>query len=189
MSDADITPAFLSRLRAFVRRRVRSDEVADDITQDVMLKFVRDRDSIKAGRGPAWMFTVARREIIDRHRRASPPMTELSGEEPMPLVEEEVSVLEELSYCVQPLLDRLSSADQGLLRRVDLQGESQAKIADAMGIPRSTIKAQVQRARERFHQELSACCAIALDVRGTPRSFAATEAAPCSCDSERPCRH
>lgn len=185
-SDAVVTPEFHRRLRAFVRRRVRSDEEAEDIAQEVLLKFVRESDSIDAGRGPAWILAVARREIADLHRRGGPRPAELSGDERARVDEDEPSALVELSHCVQPLLDRLAPADRDLLRRVDLLGESQAELADAQVLPRSTLKARVQRARERFRQELLECCSLALDARGLPSSYARRGPDSCPCAGETP---
>lgn len=184
--EAFVTPEFHRRLRAFVRKRVRTDEEAEDIAQDVLLKFVRERDSIDAGRGPAWILAVARREIADLYRRGAPPAVELSGEEPAPLDEDDASALVELSHCVQPLLDRLLPADRDLLRRVDLSGEAQADLADDLCVPRSTVKARVQRARERFRQTLLECCSLALDARGVPSSYARRDAESCPCATDAP---
>ncbi len=181
MSDADITQEFVHRLRAFIRKRVRSDADAEDIAQEVMLKFVRDRDSVESGRGPAWMFAVARREIITRFRRAAPPAADVSTNEPTVAMAEIPSTLSELSHCVQPLLDRLQPADRDLLRRVDLEGRSQTDMAHELAVPRSTIKARVQRARKRFHRQLTDCCVVAADARGTPASFTPRNATGCAC--------
>ncbi len=184
--DPLVTPEFHRRLRTFVRKRVRSDEEAEDIVQDVLLKFVRERDSIDAGRGPAWILAVARREIADLYRRGAPPAAELSGEEHAPPDADDATALMELSHCVQPLLDRLSPADRELLRRVDLEGESQAELAGALVLPRSTLKARVQRARERFRGVLLECCSLALDGRGLPSSFARRDPQSCPCAGDSP---
>ncbi len=166
--DASVTKDFIERLRAFVRRRVGSNEDADDITQNVLLKFVREGDAVKPGRGPAWMFQVARREIIDRHRRSGLAAGEIDPETTATPGRQDPAVIAELAACVQPLIGLLSREDREILDRVDLRGEAQSAIADAMGVPRSTIKARVQRARERFHQQLLGCCAIELDALGVP---------------------
>src|SRR5215213_7771865 len=67
--DADqLTAEFRTRLRAFVRRRVRSDADADDLVQDVLTKLVGKGEGVPSGSIHAWLFTVARRAIIDRFR-------------------------------------------------------------------------------------------------------------------------
>ncbi|HEY3295712.1 MAG TPA: sigma-70 family RNA polymerase sigma factor [bacterium] len=57
------------RLSGFIRRRVPSDEDAEDILQDVWLQLssVVDLDPIQ--RLSAWLFRVARNRIADKHRK------------------------------------------------------------------------------------------------------------------------
>jgi len=182
LSSESVTQDFIGRLRAFVRRRVRSDADAEDITQDVLLKFVRAGNSIAEGRGPAWMLTVARREIIDRSRRLMLAVTRVDTELVAADEPAETATIAELSDCVQPLIEQLSPEDREILNRVDIQGESQLAIAEALQLPRSTIKARVQRARKRFHKQLIACCAITCDSRGTPTDFE-PRGGHCDCNS------
>lgn len=182
MMHSDIvTEAFMSRLRAFVRHRVQSDADADDITQSTLLKLVRDHDSITKGSGPAWIFMVARREIVDHYRRRLHGGSQDASTEPESPERGEASVITELAHCVEPLLDSLSELDRDILRRVDLLGESQADIADSLGVPRSTVKARTQRARQRFHDALLSCCTIELDARGMPLAFGVNPTGRCGC--------
>lgn len=183
MSATALTQEFIRRLRTFVRRRVPSDADADDITQNVLLKFVRAGESIEAGRGPSWMFTVARREIIDRYRRTKLATSDVGLEAAAAAQEQDPSAISELSHCVHPLLQLLSPEDREILRRVDLEGEAQSAIADGQGIARSTLKARVQRARQRFHEQLLACCSIAIDTRGNPHSIEPRPDSSCDCNA------
>jgi RNA polymerase sigma-70 factor (ECF subfamily) len=54
------------RLRAFLRRRVRDDATADDLTQDTLLKVYRSRAMLREDtRLQAWLYRVARTTLID----------------------------------------------------------------------------------------------------------------------------
>ncbi len=58
------------RLRSFIRHRVRLEEDADDILQDVFQQLVTSFETIESiERVGAWLFQVARNKIIDRARR------------------------------------------------------------------------------------------------------------------------
>ena len=63
---------FSTALRAFIRRRVRDDHVADDLLQDV---FVRIHDKLDAlddeERMASWIFRIARNVVTDFYRRRS----------------------------------------------------------------------------------------------------------------------
>jgi DNA-directed RNA polymerase specialized sigma24 family protein len=64
----DLSAEFLTRLRAFVRSRVRSAHDAEDIVQDVLTKFIQHDDSIDSRSIYAWLFTVERRNGLDHNR-------------------------------------------------------------------------------------------------------------------------
>jgi RNA polymerase sigma-70 factor, ECF subfamily len=179
MGDAVISNEFIHRLRAFIRRRVLSDAVADDILQDTLLKFVQHQDSISSEGGPAWVFTVARRVISDHFRRRSPETIGIVEPQLQADDEESASALTEMSQCVEPLLAQLRPEDRALLQRVDLHQEPQADLADAMGIPRSTLKARVQRARKRFRSKLADCCVLTTDTQGMLVDFEPKSAGEC----------
>jgi len=57
VAEFDTTVAeFSAKLRAFVRRRVRDDATADDLTQETTLKVFRSREALRDGqRLEAWL--------------------------------------------------------------------------------------------------------------------------------------
>ncbi|MEX2044394.1 MAG: sigma-70 family RNA polymerase sigma factor, partial [Opitutus sp.] len=64
---------FSTKLRGFIRRRVRDDATADDLTQETLLKVYRSHDSLRDGqRLEAWLYRIARTTLIDYYRRAKP---------------------------------------------------------------------------------------------------------------------
>ena len=59
-----------SRLLGFIRRRVRIDEEAEDILQDVFYQFLVAYETIESlERVSAWLYQVARNKIIDSRRK------------------------------------------------------------------------------------------------------------------------
>lgn len=62
-----------SRLLGFIRRRVRSQEEAEDILQDVFFQLIEAYESIEdLEKTTSWLFRVARNKIIDRYRKKKP---------------------------------------------------------------------------------------------------------------------
>jgi RNA polymerase sigma-70 factor (ECF subfamily) len=177
-----LTAEFLTRLRAFVRRRVRFEHDAEDIVQDVLTKFVQFDAAIEAQSVYAWLFTVARRAIIDRARVSRPVA---SGEEAAAIAIEpadDPSVSSELARCLEPMLESLSRDDRIILQRVDMLGESQADIARELGLSMSGLKSRVQRARQRLRLQLEDCCAIERDRIGQPSDYRRRPDRPCPCE-------
>jgi len=62
------------KLFAFIRGRVRTEEDAEDILQDVWYQLYNTSEAIdQVG---AWLYRVARNKIIDRYRKKSPDSLE-----------------------------------------------------------------------------------------------------------------
>ena len=57
------------RLFHFIRRRVNTDEEAEDILQDVWYQFTNVMNADPVERASAWLFRVARNRIIDKYRK------------------------------------------------------------------------------------------------------------------------
>jgi RNA polymerase sigma-70 factor (ECF subfamily) len=171
--------AFLARLRHAVRRMTRSEHDAEDIVQDALVKLLKQGGGVPASSLRAWLFTVARREVVDRvrrRRRAAP----LTADVEAPTAREE-SAIPSLARCVGPMLGALAPREREILDRVDVRGESQSAIARAAAVPLSTVKSQVQRARGRLRARFDACCEIERDRRGKPIAHRARSGAPCVC--------
>jgi len=177
-----LTTEFLARLRAFVRRRVRSDHDADDIVQDVLTKFVQHDEAIDSQSVHAWLFTVARRAIIDRARSFRPVVAGNEAEAIAIEPADDPSVSSELARCMEPMLELLSAEDRIMLQRIDMLGESQADVARELGMSMSGLKSRVQRARGRLRAQLEQCCVIERDRVGQPADSTRRRDRPCPCD-------
>jgi RNA polymerase sigma factor (sigma-70 family) len=64
------------RLFSFIRGRVKSDEDAEDILQDVWYQFSNALDREPIEQLSSWLFTVARNKITDRYRKQTMPSIE-----------------------------------------------------------------------------------------------------------------
>jgi RNA polymerase sigma factor (sigma-70 family) len=68
------------RLAGFVRRRVSSDEEAEDILQDVWLQLANVADLDPIEKLGSWLYRVARNRITDQYRKKKPlPVSRLIG--------------------------------------------------------------------------------------------------------------
>jgi len=69
-----------ARLRAFIRRRLPSEDDVEDVLQDVFSELVIADSQLEPIRQVgAWLFRVARNRIIDRLRRQRPPPVRLEA--------------------------------------------------------------------------------------------------------------
>lgn len=60
------------KLFSFIRGRVRTDEDAQDILQDVWYQFSNALDGEPIEQVSSWLFTVARNKITDKYRKQKP---------------------------------------------------------------------------------------------------------------------
>lgn len=89
---AEIALHHRPRLLDFIRRRVSTDEDAEDIVQDVLYQFLSNYSVAQPiEQLSAWLYTVARNRIVDWYRKRKhklhPPMDEDTG---LPLNLEEI---------------------------------------------------------------------------------------------------
>jgi RNA polymerase sigma factor (sigma-70 family) len=70
----DVINTYSKRLLGFIRSRVKSEEDAEDILQDVFYQFIGNAAPIEQVSG--WLFKVARNKITDGHRRMQPELIE-----------------------------------------------------------------------------------------------------------------
>src|SRR5688500_1506965 len=107
---------FAVKLRAFIRRRVRDDATADDVTQETLLKVFRSRAALRDGqRLEAWLYRIARTTLIDHYRRAK-PSEDLPAMLPAEPADELLPLREAVAAATKFYLDELPAAYREPLR-------------------------------------------------------------------------
>jgi RNA polymerase sigma-70 factor (ECF subfamily) len=157
---------FAPRLRAFIRRRVRDDALADDLAQETLLKVYRSRATLRDGaKLEAWLYQIARGTIIDHYRRQRPqdelPET-LAGESP-----DEVAALRaRVVVSMQRFLEELPEAYRESVRLAEIEGLPLARIALRLDLSLTAVKSRVRRGRAMLKKKLQACCRFEFDRLG-----------------------
>lgn len=157
---------FTGRLRAFIRRRVRDDATADDLTQETMLKVFRSRASLRDGqRLEAWLYRIARTTLIDHYRRQRP-----SEELPAALAAEPADEMAALRAAVvasmRRFLEELPEAYREPVRLAELKRLPLTKIALRLNLSLTAVKSRVRRGRAMLKQKLQDCCRFEFDRLG-----------------------
>ena len=160
------------RLRIYVSRRVNPGD-ADDVVQSVMVKLLERRGDIGPGSVRAWLFAVTRNAVAEYYRQRRPSVdvdafAEIPDHHPTDPADRTIG---DLTDCLQPMLRTLPESDADVLRRIDLEGEAQTALAASRGVPLSTLKSRVQRARLKLRAAFDTCCAIDLARDGAPIAY------------------
>lgn len=180
VAEFDSTVAeFSQKLRAFIRRRVRDDATADDLTQETLLKVFRSREALRDGqRLEAWVYRIARTTLIDHFRRGrtTDELPDSVAAEP----EDDLAKLREvISHATRVFLETLPEAYREPVRLAEYEGMPLAKIALRLGISLTAAKSRVQRGRAMLKKKLQDCCRFEFDRHG--RVIGYERRNPCKC--------
>jgi RNA polymerase sigma-70 factor, ECF subfamily len=190
--------AVRARLHAFIARRVESPDVADDLTQEVLLRLLMNQDGHVENPTP-WLYRVARNAIIDHYRarrsrrRPDPDDPAPPGLAEDPFADDPQAAQRELAGCLRSLIDQLAEPYRSAITAADLDGHTQTDVAHAAGLSVSGMKSRVQRGRRQLRQLLTECCHVHAGPSGsisgyepgtgceeTPQA-GGTMASPCRC--------
>lgn len=179
-----------ARLHGFVARRVGNPEDAEDVVQDVFVRMQRNIDSLSfAERLDAWAFRIARNAVADHYR--SRGRRDLTGEAASKAIEglgaEPTSdARAEMAHCVGPMVQGLPDDYRRAIELTELEGMTQAAVAERLGLSVSGAKSRVQRGRARLRAMLLRCCEVETDRRGRVVAFETRESEGCaSCGDQQ----
>lgn len=155
-----------SRLRAFIRRRVPDDAVSEDILQNVFLKMHTGLASLKdTTKLQSWLYQIARNAVID-YFRLQKPTVELPDQLLQSEIDHDKKVTQELSDCLQPMIQRLPETYREAVILSEIKGLTQKEVAQRQGTSLSGAKSRVQRGRALLKEMLADCCRLEFDHKG-----------------------
>ena len=129
------------RLEALAYRLLGSANEAEDVVQETFLRAWRNAGRLNGSGARPWLFTVARRIVIDGYRRRRPAP---AGELPVEPGAEAPDELEQalLGWDVTDAFRTLSADHRAVLLEVHYRDRSIAEAARVLGIPEGTVKSR-----------------------------------------------
>ena len=159
-----------NELLNFIIKRVKDNDLAKDILQEVLLKiynFCISKSGVKNLQ--SWLFQIAQNTIIDYYRNQS----RFSNQDNLPDIEnknDNIAFEDALNY-IKPMLDFLPAKYAVPLKLAGIDGLKQADIAKQLNLNLSATKTRIQRARQLLKAEFVTCCHIETDKLGKIISF------------------
>jgi len=157
------------QLLSFIRSRVSSLEVAEDILSEVYIKLaLQCKNENSIGNVLRWLYTVTKNAIADHYRHARPgdDLPEaLPGETPV----SDAYVM--LSHCMLPIIQALPENYRRVIELSDIEEKKQQDVADILGLSLSAVKSRVLRGRAMVRDSLAGCCTLFFNKRGQLLSF------------------
>lgn len=144
----------------FLRKRVASPELAEDILQNAFLKSmekgaeIRDKERIVP-----WFYRVLRNSLVDHYRQSSKSQQELRGI--LADLESYAKAAEsknEVCQCVNPLLENLKPEYREALTTIDLGDGSLRDLASKAGITEGNAAVRIHRARQAMLKQVQMTC-------------------------------
>lgn len=156
-ATAELYRNYYEPLLAFTTRLTAGDRHwAEDVVQDTLLRAWRDHDRLddRAGSLMPWLATVARRLVVDGHRRRTARPREV-GEAPLRAVAVPDPSDELLrTVLVAEALRSLSVAHREVLVETLLRDQTVSHAADVLGIPVGTAKSRIFHGMRALRQVL-----------------------------------
>lgn len=164
--------AYRQQLYGFILKRVSDPHLAEDIVQDVMIKALTSRDSLRDDtKVEAWLYQITRNAITDYYR-VHKEIGSLPDENILPEEGRDADVRQELAVCcIRPFVEQLPPPYKETIILSELEGLTQAEVAQKQGISLSGVKSRVHRGRQLLKGALLQCCQFEIDQRGKVTDF------------------
>ncbi len=153
--------AHRARFLAFVRKRVRDRDEAEEILQGALLKALTRADDVRDDeRIVAWFYRLLRNALTDHWRartvrdRAAAVLLRAAEGQVAPPPQEAA----ELCRCFEALLPALPADQARMIRRVDLEEARPVDVATEEGITPNLAMVRLHRARRALRQRLEEAC-------------------------------
>lgn len=166
MISEKIWQEYQSGLRAFIKSRISDDAAIDDILQDVFLKVHTGLGSLKdETKLKSWLYQISRNAVID-YFRSRKPTVDIPEWLPHPETDPTDKVSQELSECLQSMIQMLPEHYREAVILSELKGLTQKEVAQVQGTSLSGAKSRVQRGRALLKKMLTECCQLEFDCSG-----------------------
>ncbi len=133
---------YAAPLWAYVVRLTGDRVGAQDIVQETLLRAWRHPEALDPSRGSTrgWLFTVARRLVVDEWRTRRSRVETLTGFLPEQMTDDTDEMLQ--AWVVTEALRQLTSNHRDVLVQCYYYGRSIADAARVLGIPEGTVKSR-----------------------------------------------
>ncbi|WP_074407329.1 sigma-70 family RNA polymerase sigma factor [Aquimarina megaterium] len=156
-------------LLGYVKKRVRNQEDAEDLTQDVFLKLSKSNsngvDNLKS-----WVYTIAKNTITDYYRKKQLQTNSIEDDTFFDYDTNEDAGIE-LGKCVHSFVNQLPEEYRELMILSEIKEIPQKEIAEQLNINYITVRSKIQRGRKKLKELFEGCCTILQGGKGSIIDF------------------
>ena len=172
---------YQGKISRYLTRMVGENE-AEDLTQEVFVKIGQGLGSFRGeSRLATWIYHIATNAARDKLRR---PFNRHAGEKLLPVEAitetkedeniwtgelvastEQRVIRQEMNGCIREIIQTLPETYRSVIVLSELEGMSDAEIADILGLTLQATKIRLHRARAKLKKELTTACIFYRDDR------------------------
>jgi len=157
MSTDEIWNSFNEQLFAFILKRVKNEDEANDVLQNVFEKIHAKLTTLHSeSKLKSWLYQISRNAIVDHFRERKfesgvdiPDESDLDSEGNIYLAAE---------GCLKRFLNHIPIEQKEAIELVYFENHSQKQLALQLGISYSALKSRVQRGKQKLEELLRECC-------------------------------
>lgn len=159
---ADLYGYYAGRVKSFLIGKGMNEEIAEELTQEIMLTVWRRAESYDPAKAAAstWLFTIARNRRIDYLRGNSRIEVELDDEmldlettEKDP--QENFVANAQAALTLQKALEKLPQEQRQVMHLSYFRGQSHGAIAKWLDLPIGTVKSRIRLAMQSVRSSLN----------------------------------
>ena len=157
--------AHRNAFKSFLFARVGDSAEVEDLLQNGLVKALQRADEIKDHeKAIAWFYQLLRNVVIDHGRsRSAARQRDGAWAADASTLASDSEAQRHVCDCFNVLLPALKPAHAELLRRVELENESVASAAQALGITPNNASVTLHRARAELRKKLEEFCGACAD--------------------------
>ncbi len=167
----------------YVKKRINSQEDAEDLTQEIFLKLAKSNinsiDNVKS-----WVYTIAKNTITDYYRKKK-VYTEEVNEETIKDEYNDDNIVQELSGCITAYVEKLPEDYIEIMRLSELEDIPQKEIAEKLNMNYVTVRSKIQRGRKKLKAIFSDCCTIIQGAKGSILDYEKNNGCSDGCDVDK----
>ena len=162
----EVVQEFYNYLHAYLLKKVKDQNLADDLVQEVMVQLVESHQKdVEVKNIKAWLFQVSRNTLYDYFKKNK---LEVTLEDDWQLEQLSTSNFSKIlvSDYVIPMIQMLPKNYSVPLKLSDVDNIPQKQIAEQLNLGLSTTKMRIQRGRQKLKALFVECCDIEYDKDG-----------------------
>jgi RNA polymerase sigma-70 factor, ECF subfamily len=164
----EIWEEYKSLLLGYIKKKVKNNDDAKDILQDVLLKSYQFCSKGKTVLHlKSWLFKITKNTIVDYYKKNKSVPFDIDFADEI----NQNSLIGEASEYIKALLQLLPEEYAIPLYMYDLENISQKDIAEKLNLTLPNTKSRIQRGRIKLKERFLECCIVEFDDNGEMISF------------------